>query len=791
MANNTAKLILSTVLICVFFTHSLLANDKDILRIGIVIDGPWKRNTEYVNMIKSEILELTRDEFDVRFPENTLIEGNWSITRIKSAVSELLADPEVDLILTLGVIASHEIAKRDKLGKPVIAPFILDPHMQGIPLKKGTSGVKNLNFIHTPFTSTNTLQDFQSVIEFKNMAFLFNKFYLETIPTLQQNIKLLVEGVGIKLYTFAVDQSIDEIFKDFPAEIEAVYVSHLLNIADFEYEQLIKELKKRKLPSFSLLGTTDVERGFFTSNRPDIFPRVARRIALNVQRILIGDKPDKIPVYFDPGEQITINMETARAIDIYPRIEVLTEAELINQEQIETGLSLILDQAINEAIKANLDIIAKKRFVSAGSENIATARSPLLPQLDILGQGLWIDKDRAENSFGSQPERTVTGTLSATQLVYSEPVWANLSIQNYVQLTREAELNQLKLDITLAAATAFFDILRVKNFESIHKENLKRTKSNLEMARVRESVGSAGPSEVYRWESQLAQNRNTVIQFLADKNITRINLNRLLHRDLTQRYITLENNVYSDELIKIENVFIKYLSDLRTFEILPDFLVEEGLNNSPELLALQHAIEAQERALTSATNSFWAPTLALQADYTRILSRSGAGSEKLSLVPYLNPADDTFWNVALNLSFPIFHGAERFAVRRQSNYELEQLRLEYDSVAEKIEQQIRSRVYIVGASFAAIAQTKLASEAANKSLKVVQDGYAQGMVSILYLLDAQNTALVSEELASNAVYDFIIDLMTAERAIGMFYLQMSEEDIEGLRRRFEVYLSER
>jgi outer membrane protein TolC len=540
-----------------------------------------------------------------------------------------------------------------------------------------------------------------------------------------------------------------------------------------------------------LLGTADVQRGIYTSNRTDIFPRVARRIAINVQRVLIGDKPAEIPVKFDPGEQITINMETVRSIGKYPKVDILIEADLINQDQVDTGQMLTLEEAIYGAIDANLDVMAKNKFVSAGSENIGIARSPLLPQIDLLGQGLMIDRDRAETSFGSQPEKMVTATLSATQLLYSEPVWANLSIQNSIQLTREAELNQLELDIMLDAATAFFDILRVINFENIQKENLKRTKSNLEMARVRETVGSAGPAEVYRWESQLAQNRNEVIQVLASRNIARINLNRILHRKLDQQYVVLENNLYTDELDKKENVFKKYLSDLRTFDILPDFLVREGQANSPELRRLQNAIEAQDRALTSATNSFWAPTLALQADYTSVLNRSGAGSEKISFLPNTSPADDKFWNVALNFSFPIFHGAERFATRRQSSDQLAQLRLEYDSVAEKIEQLIRSRIYIVGASFAAIEQTRLASEAAEKSLNVVQDGYAQGMVSILDLLDAQNTALVSEELASNAVFDFIIELMTTERALGKFYLQMSEEEVEGLRNRLEVYLSER
>jgi outer membrane protein TolC len=772
------------------FVYTLLASDKNELRIGMIIDGPWKKNIEYISLIKSEILELTGTEFDVNFPDDKQIEGNWDRSRIKTAVTEMLKDPEVDLILTLGVIASHEIATKEKLQKPVVAPFILDPEMQGVPLEEGASGLKNLNYIHTPFTSENTLSDFRGVVHFKSMAYLINKSYVETIPALKENIIQLTKNLGIQVTIYEVEQSVDEVLAQFPPDIEAVYVSPLLALPDYEYDHLINELKQRKLPSFALLGTTDVQRGFYTTNRPDIFPRVARRIAINIQRMLIGDKAAEIPVYFDPGEEITINMATVREIGIYPKVDVLTEAELINVDQVDTGQILTLEEAIFGAVDANLDVMAKNKFVSAGEENIAIARSPLFPQLDLYGQGVMIDKDRAETSFGTQPEKMVTATLSGTQLIYNEPVWANLSIQNSVQLSREAELNQLELDIMLDASTAFFDVLRAINIENIEKENLKRTKSNLEMARVRESVGSAEPSEVYRWESQIAQNRNVVIQVIAVRNIARINLNRILHRKLDQQYMILEKNSYTDELNKEDNIFTKYLTDIRTFDILPDFLVQEGLLNSPELKALQNAIDAQERALTSATNSFWAPTLALQADYTSVLKREGAGSEKISFIPGVSPADDTFWNVALNLSFPIFHGAERFAVRRQSSEELDRLRFEYKSVAEKIEQLIRSRIYVVGASFAAIEQTRLASEAANKSLEVVQDGYAQGMVSILDLLDAQNQALVSAELASNAIFDFIVELMTTERALGKFYLQMNNDEITGLQSRLEAYISE-
>jgi len=65
-------------------------------------------------------------------------------------------------------------------------------------------------------------------------------------------------------------------------------------------------------------------------------------VALNIQRILLGEEPGSIPVNLAIGEQLKINMETARAIDVYPDWRVLVEAELINEERtdIERKLSM-------------------------------------------------------------------------------------------------------------------------------------------------------------------------------------------------------------------------------------------------------------------------------------------------------------------------------------------------------------------------------------------------------------------------------------------------------------------
>ena len=219
--------------------------------------------------------------------------------------------------------------------------------------------------------------------------------------------------------------------------------------------------------------------------------------------------------------------------------------------------------------------------------------------------------------------------------------------------------------------------------------------------------------------------------------------------------------------------------------------VEEALRNSPEIATLDAAIAVQQGVLRSATNRFWLPTIALQGQVNNIFSKAGIGKEASPFdFPSLPPQyqalgsifSETFkepkdlsWNIGLNISFPLFSGGEKFAVRQKALQELEQLRTERDVVAERIEQRIRSALHIAGASHASIQQARLAAEAAEKSLKVVQESYSQGLVSIVELLDAQYAAQVTDQVAANSVYDFLIDLMEVERAYGYFNFFSTDE----------------
>ncbi len=749
------------------------------VRIGLVIDGYWEQNEEYLKLFRSEILDLTRGEFDVQFPGDKLILADWTKDGVKSALDKLLADPQVDLILAMGIIASHDVATRGSLPKPVIAPFILDAELMGFPLKEGASRVKNFSYINILDGIKRDIQAFLDLVKFENLAYFINNYYIEAVPELSSRGIDMLKKIGIDLHVIGVGETIDGAFSQLSPDVEAVYLGPLTNLPRKEFHRLVDELKERKLPSFTSFDVSDVEQGILACVVQNLFLKVARRVALNIQRILLGEEPGSIPVNIVIDELLTINMATARAIDVYPNWGILTEAALINEERVEVERKLDLRTAVREAVEVNMDLAAKERFVAAGIQDIKEARSKLLPHLDLSGLGVVIDEDRAEGSFGTQAQRSLTGSLTATQVVFSEPAWANLSIQKSLQEVRERDYEQLRLDIVLAASTAYLNVLRAKTFERIKKDNLRRTRANLEIARVRESIGTAGPAEVYRWESELALNRRDVIQANALRNLAEIALNRLLHRPLEEPFITTEIGISDQVFYTSHEDFLNYTGNLEYFKIFRQFMVEEGLAISPELAALNAAIKAQERILRSASNSFWLPTVAVQGEFSSILTKGGAGSDFNLSIPSPFPfpeIDDTSWSIGLSLTFPLFKGGEKSAVRAKALRELENLRLQKEAVAERIEQRIRSGFHLTGASYVSIEQARKAAEAANKSLEVVQDAYAQGAISILRLLDAQNAAFQADQGAANAVYDFLIDLMEAERSIGRFEFFMSQDE---------------
>ncbi len=764
------------------------------IRIGVVMDGPWEGNPAVLSLFHAEILDLLAGEFEVLFSDRTTLTADWSKDGVHRRIDQLLNDPQVDIVLGIGILAGQDLARRGPLPKPGIAPFATDRSAQQLPSSNGSSGVHNFTYIASTNPLLRDLRLFHDLVPYRKLVLFSHRPYHEAIPEIARNLKTQLAKDGIELTIIPLDGLAAPALAALPADTEAVYLTPLL-LPEAEFEQLVKGLIARKLPTFSYLGYEEVGKGILAGAAPTTdFARLARRTALNLQRILLGEDAANLPATITREEQLTINMATARAIGFSPTWDTLIEAEQLFAEPSNAARHWSLESVVKEAVAVNLDLAAADRKVAAGLEDVRKARARLLPQLGLSATGAIIDEDSAAASFGTQAERSLSTSLELRQSLYSEQAWANFDIQHHQQAGRQEELRQLRLDVIQEGAASYLNVLRAKTLQTVQKNNLRLTRSNLDLASIRREIGFSSPSEVYRWENQLARDRRALIDADVARTQAEIALNRVLHRPLEETFTTSGQGLDDPALIASDPRLFAQLATPAAFARFRNFMVQEGLKTAPELQQLDAAIAVQQRSRTAARRAFWVPELSLHAGITRVLTEDGAGadspfSQLQGLIPVDIPeADDTSWNVGLRLSLPLFTGGSRWADMLQAERQLERLELERKALSARLEQRIRSTLQNSRATHTGIRLSREGAQAAAKNLELVTDAYSRGVVSILELLDAQNAALSAEQAASNAVFDFLLDLMDVQRAAGQFDFFLSAEDREQWFRRLEIFL---
>ena len=515
-----------------------------------------------------------------------------------------------------------------------------------------------------------------------------------------------------------------------------------------------------------------------TRTREDDTRRM-RRAALFVERALSGEDAGTFSVEFDPRPELVINMATVREIGVWPKFDVLSQARLINDTSGTSGPEFTLESVMRDSINANLDLSAEASNVRASKASVGEARANWLPQVGATAGFTIIDPDVA-SSFGNA-ERTLDWGITGSQTLYSPKAQGGLAAQKQKYKGDKAGYQAVRLDTMLDAANAFLNVLRAKTGERVNKENLALARKNLALAETRNKIGVAGREEVYRWEIEIAGSRSDVIQANATRNQAEIELNRILNRPLEASFQTPGSNPESP-LDMYDPELAQYVSDPWSFRVFRGFIVEEAIEQAPELRQINTGIKAQERLIRTEQQGFGTPDIALNGGFTHIPKVWGVGSEALDptatggvAIPI--PGRDKFsWNVGIGASFNIFEGGRRIEKLRRLKRERDNLEAQKGSILQRVEQRVRSALHAAGASSASIDLRRDASEAAGRNLDLVTDAYQRGAVNIITLIDAQNQALLSNLAAANALYDFLLDLMEVERAAGGFRLEQTPEE---------------
>ncbi|MEM6767407.1 MAG: TolC family protein, partial [Bacteroidota bacterium] len=673
-----------------------------------------------------------------------------------------------------------------EFSKPTILTIILDRELQGLPItEEGSSGIPNLCYIESPFDISRDFTTLHEIIPFERIAIIGGETLQENTFDFESYFQSLLGDLDATFSYVSISEGVEAVLDNFPESAEAAYFLPIFDeVSPNGLKILLDELATKEKPAFSLFNSPMLEAGAYGAYDSDAnIQRIPRRVALNVLKMYEGAMPEDLPVRMESfTENLTLNMKVVSKTGVFPSWDMMAAATLVNVDIVDTERELTLQSAIGEGLENNLDISVAEKETRISKKDVAVARGNYLPQIESNTSLVTVDENTVNTSFGTRGRLNWSAAFSGSQLVFSEPALANIRIQNLLlrgqrQNQRETQLNVIQ-DIT----NAYLNMLQASALVRLRNQNVSVTRKNFDIAGAKEQVGYAGTNDVYRWESELAQDNVDLNNAQAQLWQSRYNMNVLLNRPVKENFELADVGMQDSILLIMDERMFSLIDNPGDLDLFADFMVEEAFRNLPEIKQLQYSILAQKRSLQSQNRAFYLPQLALtgEANYTINNYYYPEG------VP---PMEINTSNAALALQFPVFQGLTRKNQRDQTKIGLMQLSDQMQNLRNQLEFLVRSNLRVAGASYSNMELSRISAVAAKKNFDIAQDNYSQGLLNVTSLIDAQNAALQAEINAINTEYIFIQDFLAVERAIGYFHFLALPEDQNIFFQRFLEFLS--
>ena len=780
--NRLSKITGKACLATVFFLVQIACMAQ--YRIGVITDLP---QSEYIGLLVDSVIhqidETTGVNQDISSPQSLRVFNIASQAEARAVYQNF----DADLVLSIGGVSTKGLSKISNLSIPVIGLGVIDPHLQNIPYSRGKSGKKNFTYILTTRDLISEISSFQKIAAFDDLTILNDPVIGKSIDPLQGKNLLdsLNESLGIAVKMTPATEDVSKVIEQI-GKPSAIYLSPLLGKNDDYVKAISDYLIEHDIPSFSS-SRQHVDLGILGCSSGENGPaQVIRRIAIVADGIISGTvEASDNDVALNIGEDIFLNIATAKKLQLSPPFEILLTVNLVGNG--DAGKKEYSFNEIAElAIQKNFDLKISYQDIDLAELDIKSNRALILPDLTAGLTGVQINEERANAAINS-PEKSLSLDLVLTQVIYSEEALAAIKISRYLKKAAEYQTESDVLDLLLDTYSAYLNVLSAKTNLDIQRQNLENSRTNLELAKIRVDVGSANNSDLFRWESEVANATQTLIEAQASLLSVKLQLNNLLanslERDFEVKDIGLEDELFrSFKNSPVSNL----IATPRDLNRASDFLLQESFKRNPNKKLLLENINAAERQLKLNKRLFYVPTISLQAQGSEILARGGEGSEDPDpgMPSFGTGLQDNSWSVAATLTYPIFTGFNRKVNKQISLIQLEQLEYSNQSLDQALDLSIRTSSVSLLSFTTNLKYSKISAENAAKNFELVQSNYREGTVNITQLIDAQEAALSANLQEAISVYDYIFANLQLEYSVGFFSMFLTEEEIVEFNQRF-------
>ena len=415
---------------------------------------------------------------------------------------------------------------------------------------------------------------------------------------------------------------------------------------------------------------------------------------------------------------------------------------------------LTLQQAVRVALEKNPGIQAADAYARAAQEGITTAKSFRYPRFDfsegftrgnnpvyvfgtLLTQRQFTAANFALGFLNTPPALDDFRTAFVATMPLYDAGQTSRMVRNARLQSQSAQKgkDRTRQEVVFQVINAYLNDALAQENVRVAKSAVETTKSDLERANARQASGLAVPSDLLSAQVQLAQ---------AEEDLLRAqNAVELAHAALNVAMGVPEDAPTSIRASFSEASFVAGSLEERQAKALavrPDYAQAQ--------LGRQQAVNGMRMARAE-----FLPKVNLfsswEADNQTFATRGGNN-----------------WVAGASLNFNLFDGGEKIARLKESKArELQASALE-SQMASAVRLQVREAYLNLATAQKRLEVVKDAASQAAESLRITQNRYEEGLVTITDLLRAETAKTAAEKNALNAAFDYRLSYAALELATG-------------------------
>ncbi|MDY7231037.1 TolC family protein [Hyalangium rubrum] len=431
----------------------------------------------------------------------------------------------------------------------------------------------------------------------------------------------------------------------------------------------------------------------------------------------------------------------ARAQTSEPAPPVAPAAPTASPSETPAAEPLTLERAVELASEHNERALAAQQRAEAADARVARARAFFFPELTVTGTYTRRLRESVRNVAGQPTVLQRRNALGATAVARMSLFDARgFPLYRAARLEGEAaelESREERRLVAFEAADAFLTTLGTQQVYEAAVRRLDFAQQTLLDAKARAEAGLASTNDVTRAELEVSSAEVELAQARGEAQASRLELGYLLVAPV-EGALALPEPLLAEASRSTEGL---------------SALAQGAEARRLDLLSTRLRVQAQEASAREPLARLF-PTLGVSGQY-RITNESGL----------IGNQGDGF--VALDLTWNLFDGGERYAERRERVALTHALELEATARTRRVGVDIQRAQVALDNARAALRQSELAATQARRNAEETGILYRQGLSTALAVADASLRLFEAEVELARTRYSLGVALLDLRAAVGL------------------------